>query len=67
MSSCFNNYQLGIVWFPSAYLIAFCLSDFVNEPVKGFKRSIEEMDPSFVMSGVARGTGSLARHTVGVS
>ncbi|KAL7530672.1 hypothetical protein ACHAXR_006818, partial [Thalassiosira sp. AJA248-18] len=41
------------------------VSDFVNEPVKGFKRSIEEMDPSFVMSGVARGTGSLARHTVG--
>ena len=42
-------------------------SDFVNEPVKGFRRSIEEMDPSFALSGVARGTGSLARHTVGVS
>mmetsp|Transcript_5233 Transcript_5233/g.11858 ORF Transcript_5233/g.11858 Transcript_5233/m.11858 type:complete len:2963 (-) Transcript_5233:1016-9904(-) len=41
------------------------VSDFVNEPVRGFKRSIEEMDPSFVMSGVARGTGSLARHTLG--
>eukprot|EP00566_Odontella_aurita_P001299 CAMPEP_0113600808 /NCGR_PEP_ID=MMETSP0015_2-20120614/42898_1 /TAXON_ID=2838 /ORGANISM="Odontella" /LENGTH=881 /DNA_ID=CAMNT_0000509077 /DNA_START=68 /DNA_END=2713 /DNA_ORIENTATION=- /assembly_acc=CAM_ASM_000160 len=41
------------------------VSDFVNEPVKGFKRSVEELDPSFVMDGVARGTGSLARHTVG--
>lgn len=25
------------------------------------------MDPKFAISGVARGTGSLARHTVGVS
>ena len=45
--------------------IHYAFSDFVNEPVKGFKRSIEHMDPSFVMSGVARGTESLARHTVG--
>lgn len=43
------------------------VSDFVNEPVRGLKKSIEEMDPSFVMGGLARGTGSLARHTVGVS
>jgi len=43
----------------------FHISDFVNEPVKGFKKSFEEMDPSFALSGVARGTGSLARHTVG--
>ncbi len=42
-------------------------SDFVNEPVRGLKRSIEEMDPSFVMTGLARGTESLARHTLGVS
>lgn len=41
------------------------VSDFVNEPVKGLKRSVEELDPSFVVDGVARGTGSLARHTVG--
>jgi len=41
------------------------MSDFVNEPMKGFKKSIQEMDPSFVMTGVARGTGSLARHTLG--
>lgn len=40
-------------------------SDFVNEPVKGFKKSIEEMNPTFVVSGVARGAGSLGRHTVG--
>ena len=40
-------------------------SDFVNEPVKGFKKSIKEMDPKFVVSGVARGAGSLGRHTVG--
>ncbi len=26
---------------------------------------MEELDPSYVMDGVARGTGSLARHTVG--
>eukprot|EP00979_Chaetoceros_neogracilis_P008148 scaffold1801_cov253-Chaetoceros_neogracile.AAC.5 len=41
------------------------VTDFVSEPVKGFKRSVEELDPSYVMDGVARGTGSLARHTVG--
>jgi len=40
-------------------------SDFVNEPVKGLKHSVKERDPSYVMDGVARGTGSLARHTVG--
>ena len=52
----------------SSYFLRFLAnSDFVNEPVRGFKRSLEEMDPSFVMNGVARGTGSLARHTVGVS
>ena len=39
----------------------------MNEPVKGLKRSIEESDPNAFMDGVARGTGSLARHTVGVS
>ena len=33
--------------------------------MKGLKKSVEELDPSFVMDGVARGTGSLARHTVG--
>lgn len=52
------------------YILTFVyvsLSDFVNEPVRGFKRSIEEMDPSFVMTGLARGTESLARHTLGVS
>lgn len=37
----------------------------MKEPVKGFKKSIEEMDPTFVVSGVARGAGSLGRHTVG--
>jgi len=41
------------------------MSDFVSEPVKGLKRSVEELDPSFVVDGVARGTGSLARHAVG--
>jgi len=40
------------------------VSDFVNEPMKGLKRSVEELNPTFVMDGVARGTGSLARHTV---
>ncbi len=33
--------------------------------MKGFKRSVQELDPTYVMDGVARGTGSLARHTVG--
>uniref|UniRef100_A0A7S2U5Y0 Vacuolar protein sorting-associated protein 13 DH-like domain-containing protein n=1 Tax=Attheya septentrionalis TaxID=420275 RepID=A0A7S2U5Y0_9STRA len=41
------------------------VSDFVSEPVKGLKRSVKELDPSFVVDGVARGTESLARHTLG--
>jgi vacuolar protein sorting-associated protein 13A/C len=41
------------------------VSDFVTEPVKGFKRSLKELDPGYVVDGVARGTESLARHTVG--
>lgn len=41
------------------------VSDFVNEPVKGFQKSVKELDPSFLVDGVARGTESLARHTVG--
>jgi hypothetical protein len=41
------------------------VSDFVSEPVKGFKRSLKELDPGYVVDGVARGTESLARHTVG--
>jgi hypothetical protein len=41
------------------------VSDFVNEPVKGLKRSLEELDAFYVVDGVARGTESLARHTVG--
>jgi hypothetical protein len=40
-------------------------SDFVNEPVKGLKKSVKELDPRFLVDGVARGTESLARHTVG--
>uniref|UniRef100_A0A7S2PQX2 Vacuolar protein sorting-associated protein 13 DH-like domain-containing protein n=1 Tax=Leptocylindrus danicus TaxID=163516 RepID=A0A7S2PQX2_9STRA len=41
------------------------VSDFVSEPIKGLKKSLEELDPTFVIDGVARGTGSLARHTIG--
>jgi len=33
--------------------------------MKGFQRSVQEMDPSYLVDGVARGTLSLARHTVG--
>lgn len=40
-------------------------SDFVSEPIKGIRRSVIELDPTHAMTGVARGTGSLARHTVG--
>jgi hypothetical protein len=40
-------------------------SDFVLEPVKGFQKSVQEMDASYLVDGVARGTVSLARHTVG--
>jgi hypothetical protein len=40
-------------------------SDFVLEPVRGFQRSVQEMDASYLVDGVARGTLSLARHTVG--
>lgn len=39
--------------------------DFVLEPVRGFQRSVQEMDASHLVDGVARGTLSLARHTVG--
>eukprot|EP00977_Amphora_coffeiformis_P011237 scaffold2704_cov159-Amphora_coffeaeformis.AAC.7 len=39
------------------------VSDFVLEPVKGFQRSVQEMDASYLVDGVARGTLSLARHT----
>jgi hypothetical protein len=41
------------------------VSDFVTEPVRGFKRSLKELDPGYAVDGVARGTESLARHTVG--
>ena len=41
------------------------VSDFVSEPVRGFKQGIEEMNPGLFAEGLARGTGSLARHTVG--
>ena len=41
------------------------VSDFVLEPVKGFQRSVQEMDASHLVDGVAKGTLSLARHTVG--
>lgn len=40
-------------------------SDFVTEPVKGLKKSVKELDPFFLVDGVARGTESLARHAVG--
>jgi hypothetical protein len=40
-------------------------SDFVAEPVKGLKKSVKELDPTYLVDGVARGTESLARHTVG--
>jgi len=39
--------------------------DFVLEPFRGFQRSVQEMDAVHVVDGVARGTLSLARHTVG--
>jgi len=41
------------------------VSDFVTEPVKGLQKSIQNLNPQYVVDGVARGTGSLARHTVG--
>lgn len=39
--------------------------DLILEPVKGFQRSVQEMDATYLVDGVARGTLSLARHTVG--
>lgn len=39
--------------------------DFVLEPFRGFQRSVQEMDATHLVDGVARGTLSLARHTVG--
>lgn len=41
------------------------VTDFVTEPVKGLQKSIQKFDPQYVVDGVARGTGSLAKHTVG--
>ena len=41
------------------------VSDFVTEPIKGLQKSLDELDPTFVIDGVARGTGSLARRTIG--
>ena len=41
------------------------VSDFVTEPIRGLQKSLEELDPTFVIDGVARGTGSLARRTIG--
>jgi len=40
------------------------MSDFISEPIKGLKKSVEELNPTLFVDGVARGTGSLARHTV---
>jgi hypothetical protein len=37
----------------------------VSEPIKGLKKSVKELDPTHVVDGVAKGTGSLARHAVG--
>jgi len=41
------------------------VSDFVSEPIRGLKKSVEELDPTLFVDGVAKGTGSLARHAVG--
>ena len=41
------------------------VTDFVMEPMKGFRRALNELDPGYAVDGVARGTESLARHTVG--
>ncbi len=41
------------------------VTDFVTEPIIGFKRALQELDPGYAVDGVARGTESLARHTVG--
>lgn len=41
------------------------VSDFVNQPVRGLKKSMKELDPMYLVDGVARGTESLARHAVG--
>lgn len=46
------------------YLLVY-RSDFVSEPVKGLKKSVKELNPTFLVDGVARGTESLARHAVG--
>jgi hypothetical protein len=46
-------------------LINILCSDLILEPIKGFQRSVQEMDASYLVDGVARGTVSLARHTVG--
>ena len=58
----FFKFAFRLIMFVDLFLNKY--SDFVNEPVKGLKRSVEERNPAFVVDGVARGTGSLARHAV---
>lgn len=41
------------------------MQDFVKEPVMGLLRSVEDAAPEELVVGVARGAGSLLRHSVG--
>jgi hypothetical protein len=57
-------FRIVVILCLTHFSFVFC-SDFVLEPVKGFQKSVQEMDASYLVDGVARGTVSLARHTVG--
>lgn len=41
------------------------MQDFVKEPVMGLLKSVEGAAPEELMAGMARGAGSLLKHSVG--
>ena len=41
------------------------VQDFVKEPVLGLLKSVEDLAPEELMAGMARGAGSLLKHSVG--
>lgn len=41
------------------------MQDFVKEPVLGLLKSVEDLAPEELMAGMARGAGSLLKHSVG--
>lgn len=55
------SYRLPAIYF----LIPQGMQDFVKEPVQGLVNSMDNNAPDQLMVGMARGAGSLLRHSVG--